>query len=449
MNLTISRAVWRYVAFALLAIHFGVILAIWSVTSLPVVKLGGPSTLLALGQLFGLLAAGCALLQFMLMGRAPWLEHAFGLERLAKLHRLNGYATITLIVIHPMLLTLGYAGLAHIGLITQYVNFLTKFQDVWKAFIAELLFLGVVGTSIYIVRKHLAYERWYWVHLMVYAAILLAFSHQVHIGGSFIGSPGFKLYWYSLYAFVGLNVFFGRFFGPAYNYWRYRFVIDEVVTETPDTRSFYIAGRGLERFKVLPGQFIVLWVPNAQFWGEEHPFSVSAVPADGRIRITVKAVGDYSKAIHSLKPGTKVVLSGPYGSFTVQPSRHTRRLYIAGGVGITPIRTMIESQEKGLDSVLIYGNKTQADTVFAAELAAHAKAGLTVHHVYSRQPGYAGETGRVDAALVARLAPDFRDRQVYLCGPSPMMEALITGLTAAGLPRDQLHFERFALHPVS
>ena len=414
------QRVLRLIGYTLLLLHFSVIIAIWVITSAPLLSQGGPSILLALGRLFGLLAAGCALLQFMLMGRSPWLEAAFGLENLAKLHRLNGYATITLIVIHPILLTFGYAGLSGTGLLAQYVQFITKFEDVWRALIAEILFVSVVVSSIYIVRKHLAYERWYWVHLMVYAAILLAFSHQVKVGGSFLEQPVFLAYWYGLYLFVAINVFVGRFFGPAYNYFRFRFAVDEIVSETPDTVSIYFRGRGLDKFKVAPGQFIMVRILNSQLWAEEHPFSLSALPSGGRIRVTVKNVGDYTAKIQSLKAGDKVVISGPYGRFIPIDTPPRQRLYIAGGVGITPIRAMIEAENPRTGSVLIYGNKTIADTVFASELKTHTSAGLTAHYVYSAESaGFAGESGRVDVARIERLIPDFRQRDVYLCGPPP------------------------------
>jgi predicted ferric reductase len=439
----------RLLAYTLLAIHFGVIFYIWSTTSLSYLGKGLPTALIGIGQLFGLLAAGCALLQFMLMGRAVWVERAFGLERLAKFHRLNGLATITFILIHPTLLLIGYAQLGKVSLLKQEITFLTQFQDVWMAAIAATLFVAVVFTSIYIVRKHLRYEQWYWVHLMVYAAILLAFSHQIHVGGSFISSQAFVVYWWCLYIFVGLNVLIGRFLLPLYGHLRYGFKVDEIVRETADTVSIYLRGRHTEHFKMNPGQFIIIWIPIKGFWLEEHPFSLSMLPKDGRLRITPKAVGDYTTKLPNLAPGTPVVVSGPYGHFTPFTAVH-KRLYIAGGVGITPLRAMIEAQDSITDSVLVYGNKTSADIIFAAELDQYRiTRKLDIHHVISNEPAYQGETGYVDTARVERLVPDFREREVYLCGPPVMMNGLIAGLTAAGLPHEHLHYERFALHPIS
>lgn len=445
-----KRRLWRWACWGLLVAHFGAVLAIWVTTSFSFLTAGGSTTILALAQMCGLLTAACALLQFMLMGRTPWVEPAFGLENIAKLHRLNGYAVVSFLALHITLVTTAYAGLSNTGLIAQFLTLVLTFDSVWLALIGAILFFTIVFTSVYIVRRHLRYEAWYWVHLMVYAAVILAFFHQTRVGSSFADHPGFVLYWYALYLFVGLNVLIGRFVIPVLNLWRFHFTIDELVHETPHATSIYIRGRGLERFHALPGQFVIIWIPQAKFWLEEHPFSLSALPAGDRLRITVKDSGDYTARLQTeLKPGGPIMVCGPYGRFTPEPTAR-RRLYIAGGVGITPLRAMLGAQSPDTDSTLIYANKTVADTIFAAELQALAgQKHVRIHHVYSAEPNYAGETGHVDAARVARLVPDFRDRDVYLCGPLPMMTSLIASLTAAGLAPSRLHYERFALHPIS
>lgn len=444
------RRFFRLLAYVLLAGNVAMILWIWFSTSWSLLGQGTPSALLSVARLLGLLAAGGALLQFMLMGRAAWIEQGFGLERIAKLHRLNGYFTIICILLHAGLVTLAYAGLTGLTPVAQEISFITQFEDVWKAMVAAGLFVAVVGTSVWIVRKHLPYERWYWVHLMVYAAILLAFGHQINVGGSFLAERSFTVYWWILYLFVGVNVLIGRFLMPAWHYFMYRFVIDEIVRETPDTVSMYIRGRNLARYRAQPGQFVIIWLPIKEFWWEEHPFSLSALPAGDRLRITPKNVGDYTAKLPNLKPGTPIVLAGPYGSFTPREPLKPKRLYIAGGVGITPLRAMLEAQDPATDSVLIYGNRTADNIIFKNEIIAlQSQKKLTVHHVMSSEPAYPGETGYVDTARIQRLVPDCLEREVYLCGPPIMMDGIIKGLTAAGLPHGQLHYEKFALHPVS
>ena len=100
---------------------------------------------------------------------------------------------------------------------------------------------------------------------------------------------------------------------------------------------------------------------------------------------------------------------------------------------------------EGEDCILVYANRRRSDIVFADELAALEKAGLKVVHVLVDEPGWTGEKGVVDAAMLARLAPDFAGRDAFLCGPPPMMAALRRGLKAAGMPEENIHYEAFSL----
>lgn len=427
-----------------------IILGIWSVTSAQLTSSSFSGLLIGLGQLAGLIAAAAVLLQFLLMGRVRPIEQAFGLERLANVHRINGYIVLGMILAHPILLTFGYAAGMGVSPLAQYMSFLTSFEDVPKAVIAEFLFIAVVASSIYLVRKHLPYERWYWVHLMVYVATIFSFGHQVHVGGSFIGQGLAVAYWYALFGVVGASVAWWRFGEPAYNFWRFGFRVDRLVRETSDTVSVYIRGRGLGAWRARPGQFVIIWIPRPGFWLEQHPFSLSMVPSGKEIRLTIKAVGDYTRRLHDrLKPGDPIVVAGPYGTFTPEPSKRSR-LYIAGGVGITPLRAMIEAESVGEQSVLVYGSRTHDDIIFADELKEFSSTrGLKVHHILSNVPGSGPAVGYVNIETIAHFVPDFLERDIYLCGPPVMMHGLTRALLAAGVPAARLHSERFALHPIS
>lgn len=439
----------RLIGWVLLILNFSAIVFIWSYTSAQLAVSSGYGLLISLGQLTGLLAAGGALLQFMLMGRIMWVEQAFGLEALAKIHRYNGYFTLGVIIAHPILLVFGYALSSQTPVLTQYFTFLTQFEDVFKALIAEVLFILVVASSIYIVRKHLPYERWHLIHLMVYAAIILAFGHQLNVGTSFFGHPLIVAYWYGIYAFVAINVGVWRFALPSYNFLKFRFHVEELVTETKDTISVYIGGKDLSRFKARPGQFVIIWVLKPGFWFEQHPFSLSALPNQKHLRLTIKGVGDYTRRIHRLKPGDRVLIYGPFGTFTPSTSGR-KRLYVAGGVGITPLRSMIEAEVPAAGSTLIYGVRSKDDIILQRELEELARPrGLTIHYVFSQETDPKLHLGFVTIDLIRSLCPDVMTRDVYLCGPPVMMHQLGPALMAAGLPKPQFHAERFALHPVA
>ncbi|GAC1371163.1 MAG: ferredoxin reductase family protein [Candidatus Saccharimonadales bacterium] len=439
------KSISKNLVWAVLGIVLLGVISLWASSSFDGLFSGPAGALVSLGQLAGLLAAAGALTQFMLMGRIGWIERPFGLEKIAVFHRLNGYATISLILIHPLLLAFGYGLNAGVSALAQYLTFITQFPDVWKALIAQLLFLAVVGTSIYIVRRKLNFEHWYWVHLMVYAAIILAFAHQISNGSTFTSSALSKNLWIGLYGFVAVNVLYYRFLTLGINYLKYRFKVDEVVAETGDTASIYISGRRLHRWKSEAGQFVLVRFLVRGLWLEEHPFSLSMVPKDGRLRITVKNVGDYTARLQNLKPGAAVLVAGPYGSFLASASHKPDRLYIAGGVGITPIRSLIEAGDPAGSAVLLYANKTLAGTIFAAELG-QLLAPAQLHYFGRRDERAAGETGRIDIAAVERLVPDYREREIYICGPAAMISSIVAELEKVGFPLDQVHYERFSFH---
>ncbi|MEK7120496.1 MAG: hypothetical protein AAB840_00195, partial [Patescibacteria group bacterium] len=122
-------------------------------------------------------------------------------------------------------------------------------------------------------------------------------------------------------------------------------------------------------------------------------------------------------------------------------------LFLAGGIGITPVRSLFEDNlKKGRDAKLIYANRSEADIVFKKELEdLQNKYGVPVVHVLSDKASISGEIGYIDEEKIKRLVPDFRERDVYVCGPVPMMDSLMGILRKIGIPGDKIHFEKFSL----
>jgi len=384
------------------------------------------------------------LTQFFLMGRNPLLEQVFGLDRLARFHQLSGKLAYVFILLHPLSLLAGYKLLSGVGWGSQFISLLTDFEDTIAAFIAVIFFTLVVVTALTMIRRKLRYEWWYCIHLFVYIAVFLSFGHQIDEGTDLITSDFFYYYWIGLYTIVlGSHLIF-RFLRPVYNLYRHRFSVSAVVRESASVVSIYITGRNLDRFSVRPGQFMFFRFLHTDFWYQSHPFSLSRMPDGATLRITVKAVGDYTTELPQLPVGTRVLIDGPYGLFTQKVLAKEKVVMIAGGIGITPIRSLSEELVgAGKDVVLVYGNRTQSDIVFKQEL--EEISGLSVVHVLSeeQQPGF--EYGRIDAEKLKRLVPDIAQREVYLCGPVPMMNALIETLVSLGVPRSLIHHEKFAL----
>lgn len=423
------------------------VVALWAPIGIVLLTSGPSGFFLAIAQLLGLLATFFALTQFMLMGRIVWIERAFGLDRLASYHRLNGYIAISLILLHPIFITLHHMVVGKTDFISAYLGIFSAHPYTLWALIAEILFVTVVFSSIYIARKHLKFETWYFVHLMVYAAIVLASFHQFVNGGSLVTSPLASAYWLGLYLFVALNLLIWRFGAMVYKFLRHDFRVSRVVRETPTVTSVYIKGRGLKRFGVRPGQFVLVRIFAKRLWWQEHPFTVSWIPHDDELRLSIRKVGDYTADIQELKPGARVGVSGPFGRFTSEVAVTKKRLFIAGGIGITPLRSLFEeAATDGVDSVLLYSNKTLEDVPLKKELDAIANPTVRLEYVYSDEKVKGALHDFINGELIQKTVPDFSQRDIYICGPPAMMAAIVADLKALGVNMEQIHYERFALH---
>ncbi len=439
-----SRSARRTALIVLFAIQPLIVIAFWYVSSGELLFSNVSGVLIALGRLTGLLGALALMFQFLLITRIRPIENAFGLEALAKLHKKTGYYTLGLLLAHPPLLAAGYSAGAGTGFISQYRSFITDYPYVLPAAIGMGLLVAVVGFSVYIVRKRLPYEAWYGIHLMSYAVVALAFGHQIATGGTATALPAFRAYWTGLYIAVFGAVAWWRFGWPTLLFLRHRFQVSRIIQETPSTLSIYITGRNLDRLRARPGQFVIVRFLDRRAW-QQHPFSLSAVPKGDTWRITVKGVGDFTRALSTLKEGTYVYLDGPFGQFTRDQAVGPHRLYIAGGVGITPLRSLIEEGIDSDDAILLYSNRSRLDIVFTEELKTYEEAGLRRVDVLSDDPEYPGEKGFLDAERIKRLVPDLTEREIFLCGPPPMMAGLTQTLLGLGVSSRRIHAERFAL----
>ena len=284
---------------------------------------------------------------------------------------------------------------------------------------------------------------------MLYVAIGLAFLHQVSSGSDFTDHAAFRYYWYALYAFVIVNLLGYRFVRPALAFFRHRFTVTRVVPEPGDVTSVYIGGRNLERFAIEAGQFMIVRFLAKGYRWEAHPFSMSCFPDGRQLRLSIKRLGDFTRRIPELKPGTSVLIDGPHGVFTARQCAADKVLLIAGGIGITPVRSLAEELVgAGRDVVLVYGNRNGQTVVFKDELdelVARAGGRLRVHYVMSDDPGWPGEKGRIDRDRLARLVPDIAGREVYFCGPPVMRKGIRAALASLGVAASRIHDERFAL----
>jgi predicted ferric reductase len=398
----------------------------------------------SVGRLTGLESAYAALVQVVLLARLPALERVVGFDRLTRWHRWNGHACIDLVVVHVIFTVWGYALLDRYGIGKELSTMLGGgiYPGMITATAGTVLLLAVAATSYAVARRKLPYEWWYAVHLLAYAGIALAWFHQIPTGNELVLDRVAADYWRALYAAtIALLVVF-RVLAPLAHGLRHRLRVVAVVPEGPGVVSVHMVGRALDRLGAEAGQFF-LWrfLDRRRLWAA-HPFSLSAAPDGRSLRITVKDLGDHSGRIAGLAPGTRVLAEGPLGTFTAASRRTDKVLLVAGGIGITPVRALLESMAG--DVVVCYRVVSHADVIFRDELDRLAAArGATVHYLVGDHRGEGRDL--LSPVHLLQLVPDLAERDVYLCGPPAMTAALERNLRAAGVRRGRLHLERFAL----
>jgi predicted ferric reductase len=397
------------------------------------------NALVVLGRFTGLYAALLMAFQLLLVARLPWLDRRIGMDRLTNWHRWTGFGLLWTLVGHVVFITFGYAESSSLDPVSQLVDLAETVEGVFRAVVATGLILVVGAVSARWARRRLAYETWHFIHLYTYVAVVLAFTHQVAAGTTFTSNPAATTYWYGLWTVALGSVFTGRLVLPLWRNWRHQLRVERVVPESDNVVSVYITGRDLDRLPARAGQFFLWRFLTKDRWWQANPFSLSAAPDGRTLRLTAKAAGDGSAGLRHIEPGTRVFAEGPYGAFTAMHRTRPEAVLVAGGVGVTPIRALLE--ELHGHAVVIYRVGTDRDAVLYDELRdlAHAK-GAELHLVTGPPV-----PDRLAAGELIRLVPDIADRDVFLCGPPPMMNAVLGSLRELDVPKPQIHFERFSL----
>jgi predicted ferric reductase len=379
------------------------------------------------------------------MSRSPWLDQVFGMDRLAAAHRWLGFATVWLLLGHGVGTTVGYALGDGSSVFAEAWTLLTTYPFVLMATVGMGMFIAVAVSSVRYARRRISYETWHGIHFYAYLAIALAFMHALVVGTDFKDDPIARVYWIALYALAfGLIAAF-RFGAPIRLNLRHSLRIANVVQEAPDTVSVYVAGRDLDKLAVRAGQYFQWRFLARDGWWRAHPYSISAAPNGEWLRITIKDLGDDSARATRLAVGTRVFAEGPYGTLT--GARRTRRrvLLLAGGIGVTPLRALLEELPGGPgDLALIYRAQRWTDVVFRDELDALARLrGATVRYLVGRA-GHDVPSGPLSPGWLRHYVPDVAERDIYVCGPDRMMATVAASLRALRVPASQVHQESFA-----
>jgi predicted ferric reductase len=399
---------------------------------------GGIAT--AIGRMAGLVAAYAMVIVVLLVARIPPLERAIGQDRLVAWHRRLGPWPLYLLIGHAIFITVGYARAAHDGVLHQFGDLVWTYPGVLAATVAGVLLVAAGVTSYRLARRRMAYETWWSVHLYAYLALFLSFSHQVGTGASFVGHPVARAWWTAIWIGTLVTVVAARIGLPVWRSLYHRLRVVDVRAEGADTISVLMEGSHLDRLPIYGGQFFQWHFLRPGMWWQAHPYSISAVPVDDRIRITVKNLGDHSAALARLQPGTRVAVEGPYGVFSPDSRQGDKLVLVGAGVGSAPILALLQDLPAHSDVVVLLRASTEQELILRDEIAQEVRrrGGRLLELPGSRRDV------PLDRRALRILISDLRRRDAYVCGPEAFTGSLTTSLERAGVPANRIHYESFA-----
>jgi ferredoxin-NADP reductase/DMSO/TMAO reductase YedYZ heme-binding membrane subunit len=384
--------------------------------------------LTSLGRVTGMLGALLALVQLLLIARVPVLD-GVALDRVVAWHRWNGIACVSVLVAHTALIAAGYTLADGVSLTSEAGRLWDDYSGVALATIGLVALAIVAATSATAARRRLGRGAWRAIHVTAYAAVALAFAHQLATGHEFQRQPVARAYWWVLYgatlaAIVGLRVVRPLVRSLAVH----RLRVERVVEAAPGVVTVEIGGRDLDRLGARAGHYLHWRFLAPGHWMRERTLSLSAAPDGERLRVTAR---DRPPALASLAPGTRVVVEGPAGGLTSEARTRPGVALIAGGPGLAPVRALLQ-ETPGDVAVVCRGDAGS----FAADLDALARdRGATVHYV-------SGD-GALSAERLRALVPDIAERDVFVCGPTAMVRAVRDALRGAGVAPRRISSEAF------
>jgi len=401
------------------------------------------SGLIVLASRFSaLIGTYLVLVSLLIVARIPWVEKSIGFDKLVAYHRKLGPVIFTLIGLHIFLVTLGYSRFDSQNIAKEFITLVSTYEWMLPATIGMLLFAVISFTSANRFRRKLKYEHWWNIHLLSYLAIALSFMHQILNGSLFIFNELAKTWWIGLYIYTTYAMLMWRFILPLTRSIKHQLVVDHIQQEGPNVVSIYIRGRKLTQIHARGGNFFEWRFLSKGIWSQAHPYSLSASPTDSMMRITVKNLGDHSWALSKIKPGTRVLAEGPYGTMTAARAIGEKILLVGGGVGITPLRALLEDFPANSRIDLIYRVINEEDLVLKSELDEIDKSpGIKVHYLIGPP-----EKFPMSAADLLELIPHIAECDVFVCGPPGLAKIVRHSVESLGVKSSKFHNEAFSFH---
>ncbi|HVE96866.1 MAG TPA: ferric reductase-like transmembrane domain-containing protein [Pseudonocardiaceae bacterium] len=416
-------------------------------------RIGDNSSVLSeLSVGMGLLATSMLVCAAVLPSRLRSLTRTIGIDGVLSVHRFTGLVVAVLVALHVALVVA--ANPAN----TALFDVASAPMRSQAAMGATVALGGLIGLAVLRRQLRHRYEVWRWVHLALAGSVLILTALHIVWLDHLVRDAAMRA-WFTVLALAVLGVLAYRWLWRPVFGSRSEYVVREVRPETATVSTLVLEPRrdrhrrGYRSLEFAPGQFAWLRL-NPSIRAQEHPFTIASSAHLGMwAEFTIRHSGDFTRALGQLQPGSPVWVDGPHGAFSVDLKCSTGLVLIAGGVGITPMMSMLRTLAHRRDRRphrLVVAARTIDELLFRGELRVlKERLDLTVVELVRQPPqGWTGASGAIDEELLTALLPGkFRRNQLdyFLCGPPALVIDVLTVLDSLDVPRPRIHTEQFDL----
>jgi predicted ferric reductase len=400
-----------------------------------------------LGQLFGAESILLLSIALVLISTLTRIEHWFdGIDRAAIWHRRVAITGLVLLLPHMLLSSnpdsstvgnafavIGASGLAALAVWAILPRWQSIAPTPVRGIVAGLRDTRAVRE---VSRLLGGYERWRTVHRTTGLFVAVGFLHGLLDETAFTGSAALRWSYVAVGA-IGLTFYVYRELLARYFVAHHDYQVHAVRTIAEGLVEIALRPLGTG-IKFVAGQFAMIYIEAKDGW-HRHPFTISSAPSERIVRITVKALGDYTSRLHEIvEPGMPAVIGAPHGRFDRRRGSD-RQVWIAGGVGVTPFLSWMRSLDGDLAQHVDFFYTAVGEAPFSQEIREIAARHPSLHaHLIDT-----AVDGRLSTEKILAAAGDVGELSVFMCGPEGMLRAFQTGLEAAGVPSRRIHREYF------
>lgn len=414
---------------------------IWAILAVPIgrwVQLNAHSFsfITSLGQLTGIIGLVLFAESLILSARIKLFDDLFGgLNQAYIAHHIVGGISLLVLLIHPLAIMYIYSESS----IHSAAMLLLPGAD-WILNFGIASLFSLIGLLVLTYYTNLPYQIWRFTHQFLGVSFAFGALHGIFVESDISRDPFLK-YSILVVSLLGILMYFYRTILGRMLVKRYKYTISSVVHRADDIVQISFVPIETETMLFHPGQFVFVSLIGRGMHRETHPFSISSVPTPIGFVLAIKALGDYTKALATVPVGTRALIEGPYGRFSIRKDKDNEMIWVAGGIGITPFLSMAASMKTNTKTDLFYCIPTQKEAVYLQDLTTLSQGikNLSVH------PWLTKTQGHLTIETIRQYSGEIKGKTIFLCGPQSMMHELRGQFIRMGVPDSSIHSEEFAM----